>query len=58
MNRNRAIDYAKGLTVALMVLCHVMQFFGKAEIPSVDFTMSLANILAFPLFVFTYGQSV
>lgn len=59
MKRVRAIDYAKGIAVAAMVLCHVMQFFGKPGVYGEQgWIMTAINALAFPMFLFAYGQSV
>ena len=58
MKRNRAIDYEKGIIVAFMVLCHVLQFFGKPDMyPAQDVIMLIVNFMAFPTFVFAYGRS-
>ena len=59
MNRDRSIDVEKGIAAALMVLCHVLQFFGDpGEYPAQDVVMGAVNALAFPMFVFAYGRSV
>lgn len=58
MKRSRAIDYEKGIIVAFMVLCHVLQFFGKPEAhPEQEVIMLIVNFMAFPTFVFAYGRS-
>lgn len=59
MKRNHAIDYEKGIIVAVMVLCHVLQFFGKPELhPEQYIIMLVINFTAFQTFVFSYGRSV
>lgn len=58
MKRNRGIDYAKGVIVAAMVLCHVLQFFGKPDMHPEQYTiMLIINFTAFQTFVFNYGRS-
>ena len=55
----RAIDYEKGVITALMVFCHVLQFFGRPDSYPVQYgLMSGINAMAFSLFVFAYGRSV
>lgn len=59
MKRNHAIDYEKGIIVAVMVLCHVLQFFGKPDIhPGQYIIMLVINFTAFQTFVFAYGRSM
>lgn len=59
MKRVHAIDYEKGIAVAIMVLCHILQFFGKSETYGEQYwIMTAVNALAFPIFLFAYGQSV
>lgn len=59
MRRSRVIDCEKGVLVAVMVLCHVLQFFGSPEkYPEQDIIMFVVNALAFPAFLFAYGRSV
>lgn len=59
MERNRAIDYEKGITVAMMVLCHVLQFFGRTDIyPEQYWIITVICSTAFPTFLFAYGHSV
>jgi len=58
MKRNRAIDYEKGIIVAAMVLCHVLQFFGKPDkYPEQHIIMLITNFAAFSTLVFAYGRS-
>lgn len=57
--RKESIDYEKGILVAAMVLCHVLQFFGKSKIYSEQETiMFCVNAHAFEMFLFAYGRSV
>ncbi|MCI8442427.1 MAG: acyltransferase [Provencibacterium sp.] len=59
MKRNRAIDYEKGLIVALMVFCHTLQFFGRTDrYPEQYWIITIICSLAFPTFLFAYGRSV
>lgn len=59
MNRNRAIDYEKGIIVAAMVLCHVMQFYGNTgSYPEQRWIILVICAMAFPTFLFAYGRSV
>lgn len=59
MHRDYTIDYEKGIVVALMVFCHVMQFFGnEALYPEQYWITQSICVLAFPLFLFTFGRSV
>jgi len=58
MKRNRAIDYEKGIIVAVMVLCHVLQFFGRPDAhPEQRTIMLIINFTAFSTFMFAYGRS-
>lgn len=59
MERNRAIDYEKGFVVAVMVLCHMIQFFERRDLyPEQYWIMTAINGTAFPVFLFAYGRSV
>lgn len=59
MERNRAIDYEKGFIVAVMVLCHMIQFFERRDLyPEQYWIMTVINSIAFPAFLFAYGRSV
>ena len=59
MKRNRAIDYAKGILVALMLLDHVLAYFGNTgEHPEQNGLMMAICSMAFSTFVFAYGRSV
>ena len=59
MRRSRVIDCEKGILVAAMVLCHVLQFFGNpGRYPEQDVIMFVVNALAFSTFLFAYGRSV
>lgn len=57
MKRNRAIDYEKGFIVALMVLDHVMAYFGNGS-GAQSVIMLIICAMAFSTFVFAYGRSV
>lgn len=57
--RNREIDWGKGVLIAAMVLCHVLQFFGRIDKDSTQYAIALAvNATAFSAFTFAYGRSV
>lgn len=56
--RDRSIDAGRGLLVIMMVYCHVLQFFGDAQIfPLNARIMDVANITVFPTFVFYFGMT-
>ncbi|HML46290.1 MAG TPA: hypothetical protein PKE04_06025, partial [Clostridia bacterium] len=55
-DRDQALDVFKGLLVACMVYCHVLQFFGDATLfPAVGALETLINLTVFPGFVFAFG---
>ena len=57
--RNREIDWGKGVLIAAMVLCHVLQFFGRIDKDSTQYWIAFAiNATAFSAFTFAYGRSV
>lgn len=59
MKRNRAIDYEKGIIVAAMVFCHVLQHFGNAgSYPEQSWLILIVCAMAFSTFMFSYGRSV
>ena len=59
MKRNRAIDYEKGIIVAAMVFCHVLQHFGNTgAFPEQNLLILVVCAMAFSTFVFAYGRSV
>lgn len=59
MKRNRAIDYEKGIIVAAMVFCHVLQHFGNTgSFPEQSGLILAVCAMAFSTFVFAYGRSV
>ena len=54
--RDARMDILKGLLVVGMVYCHVLQFFGAADIfPVEDILTNFVNIVTFSGFVFVYG---
>lgn len=54
--RDLSLDVFKGLLVALMVYCHVLQFFGDPSLFSAIPTLCDGiNLLVFPGFVFAFG---
>lgn len=59
MKRKLAIDYEKGLIVAVMVLCHVLQYFGQPDkYPEQRWIILSICAMAFSTFTFAYGRSV
>lgn len=57
--RDWASDAFKGLLILLTVYCHVLQFFGDAQLsPAVRFWVELANLAVFPGFVFAFGRNI
>lgn len=59
MKRNRAIDYEKGIIVAAMVFCHVLQHFGNTgAFPEQSVLILIVCAMAFSTFMFAYGRSV
>lgn len=57
--RRREIDWGKGILIAAMVLCHVLQFFGRVGEDSVQYWITFAvNATAFSAFTFAYGRSI
>lgn len=57
--REHTIDVFKGLLVVAMVLGHVLQFFTDFwRIPAAEALIEVANVLAFPGFVFAFGYVV
>lgn len=59
MKRNRAIDYEKGIIVAAMVFCHVLQHFGNTgAFPEQNTLILVVCAMAFSTFMFSYGRSV
>lgn len=56
--RDRSIDVGRGLLVLMMVYCHVLQFFGDAELfPIVARVIDVINVTVFPTFVFYFGAT-
>ena len=57
--RRREIDWGKGILIAAMALCHVLQFFGRVGEDSVQYWITFAvNATAFSAFTFAYGRSI
>ena len=57
--RNREIDWGKGVLIAAMALCHVLQFFGRIDKDPAQYWIAFAiNATAFSAFTFAYGRSV
>jgi len=57
--RDKSLDVFKGLLVAAMVYCHILQFFGETFLfPAVVPLQNAINLLVFPSFVFAFGCSV
>lgn len=57
--RDHSIDVFKGLLVVAMVSAHVLQFFTDYwRIPTAEVLIEVANVLAFPGFVFAFGYVV
>ncbi|UOQ86808.1 acyltransferase family protein [Gracilibacillus salinarum] len=56
INRDRSIDYFKGLLVIGMVYAHVLQFFSDSTLyPSTSIITSFFNLITFSGFVFCFG---
>lgn len=56
--RDRSIDVGRGLLVILMVYCHVLQFFGAAQLFAIEHDlMNAINLTVFPSFVFYFGAT-
>lgn len=56
--RSRSIDLTRGLATLLMIYGHMLQFFGAPDVfPIESALMHAINLVAFPTFLFCFGQT-